>query len=64
MSHTTQAFGIVLALTLVWGAVVVSVAQPREKVYDCTVAEFHPDYPPKVRQACREIMKERKVNWI
>lgn len=64
MRTTAIAILIVLALTLVWGAVVVSVAQTREKVYDCTVAEFHPDYPPKVRQACREIMKERKVNWI
>ena len=27
MSHTTQAFGIVLALTLFWGAVVVICAQ-------------------------------------
>jgi len=44
--------------------VVVFSAQPQQKVYDCTVAEFHPDYPPKVRQACREIMKDRKVNWI
>ncbi len=64
MRTTATAILIVLALTLVWGAVVVSVAQPREKVYDCTMAEFHPDYPPKVRDACREIMKDRKVNWI
>ena len=64
MRHTAIALGIVLSLALAWGTVVVFSAQPREKVYDCTVAEFHPDYPPKVRQACREIMKDRKVNWI
>lgn len=29
MSHTTQAFGIVLALTLFWGAVVVICAQEK-----------------------------------
>lgn len=64
MRHTIAAFGIVLALALAWGAVVVVAGQPKQKVYDCTVAEFHPDYPPKVKEACREIMKERKVNWI
>ena len=64
MRHTAIALGIVLALFIMFGAFVISVGQPDERVYDCRVAEFHPDYPPKVRQACREIMKDRKVNWI
>ena len=68
MRHTAIALGIVLALTLAWGAVVVIAGQPDERVYDCRVAEFHPDYPPKVRDACREIirnqLKTESVLWI
>ena len=30
---------------------------PEYKVYDCSMAEFHPDYPPDVREQCR---KQRK----
>ncbi len=68
MNTTTAAFGVVLALFLMFGAFVISVGQPDGRVYDCRVAEFHPDYPPKVRDACREIMRERikseSVLWI
>jgi len=27
--------------------------------YDCSMAEFHPDYPGKVKQACREQFKQQ-----
>ena len=35
---------------------------PREsyRVYDCSLAEFHPDYPPAVREECRRIRHEQK----
>jgi hypothetical protein len=28
--------------------------------YDCSMAEFHPDYPAKVKQACREQFKQQR----
>lgn len=28
-------------------------AAPRRIAYDCSLASFHPDYPTKVREACR-----------
>jgi hypothetical protein len=28
--------------------------------YDCSMAEFHPDYPVKVKQACREQFKQQR----
>ena len=31
--------------------------------YDCSIAEFHPDYPLEVKQKCRELLK-RKVTDI
>lgn len=46
----------------------VTMDRPQGKAYDCTVAEFHPDYPVDVKEACREIMKNRikseRVLWI
>ncbi len=29
--------------------------------YDCSIAEFHPDYPKEVKQKCRELRIQRKV---
>ena len=29
--------------------------EPRIIKYDCTIAEFHPDIPIEVREACRKI---------
>jgi hypothetical protein len=28
-------------------------AQSNTKVYDCSIAEFHPDFPPRVKEECR-----------
>jgi hypothetical protein len=27
------------------------------RVYDCSLAEFHPDYPPAVREECRKLKR-------
>jgi hypothetical protein len=32
---------------------------PQSKVYDCSLAEFHPDFPVKAREACRELRREQ-----
>ncbi len=29
-----------------------------ERVYDCGMAEWHPDIPPEVKEACRKRFKE------
>jgi hypothetical protein len=31
------------------------------RIYNCSMAEFHPDYPPDVRKQCREHNAE-KIN--
>jgi len=31
---------------------------PKSKVYDCSLAEFHPDFPIAVREECRRIKRE------
>ena len=27
-------------------------------IYDCRIAEFHPDYPVEVKQECRKLIKD------
>jgi hypothetical protein len=29
----------------------------RYRVYDCSLAEFHPDYPQAVREECRKLKR-------
>ena len=31
----------------------------REYVYNCSVAEIHPDFTPAMREACREQLKRK-----
>jgi hypothetical protein len=49
--------GLVLAMV---GLIVVGNYLPRQKVYDCSLAEFHPDYPIQVKEECRR-MKLTKI---
>jgi uncharacterized short protein YbdD (DUF466 family) len=30
------------------------------KVYDCSMSEFHPDFPTDVREECRKIRSNKK----
>ena len=47
---------IVLALLAFWtGAIWLSRQfTPIERRVDCGMAEFHPDYTPEIKKACRE----------
>lgn len=31
----------------------------RTVVYDCRMAEFHPDFPPDVREQCRKLIRDQ-----
>jgi hypothetical protein len=57
--------GFVVACVL-WIFVLSQVDMPEYKVYDCSIAEWHPDIPLEVKQQCRELKhqewkKENKV---
>jgi len=57
--------GFVVACVL-WTFVLSQVDIPEYKVYDCGMAEWHPDIPLEVKQQCRELKhqewkKENKV---
>ena len=50
--------GILLAMI---GLIVIGNSLPREQVYDCSLAEFHPDYPIQVREECRRLRSAKIV---
>ena len=51
--------GFVVACVL-WTFVLSQVDMPEYKVYDCSIAEWHPDVPNEVKQECR---KRRYQDW-
>jgi hypothetical protein len=59
MIQTLKIFGlsfIVLGLALAMvGLIIFGNTLPQERVYDCGMAEWHPDIPPKVREECRKL---------
>ena len=34
------------------------------RFYDCSLSEFHPDYPPEVKDECRKIRTNKSVDYI
>lgn len=51
--------GFVIACIL-WVVVLSQVDIPEYRVYDCGMAEWHPDIPLEVREECR---KRRYQDW-
>ena len=43
------------------GLIIFGNTLPQERVYDCSMADFHPDFPPKVKEECRKL---RSKNFI
>lgn len=57
---------LMVVVTVFMLAIMVSIVMfanqgPRERVYDCSIAEFAPDYPPAVREGCRRIRSGAKI---
>lgn len=49
-----------LALTMVW-LIIFGNSLPTTRVYDCGMAEWHPDIPSEVREECRKIRLKNAV---
>jgi hypothetical protein len=49
--------GFVIACVL-WAFVLSQIDMPEYKVYDCGMAEWHPDIPSEVRKQCRELKQQ------
>ncbi len=54
---------VIIAVALSW---LIWAITPYEdyRVYDCSLAEFHLDYPPEVREECRKIRQQSTKNYI
>jgi hypothetical protein len=59
-------FALIAVLTAVALAWLLWLVTPQEdyRVYDCSLAEFHPDYPREVREECRKIRQQSTKNYI
>jgi predicted carbohydrate-binding protein with CBM5 and CBM33 domain len=53
-----NALSIIVMMVLVGIAAWGIMYGPRSRVYDCSLAEFHPDFPVAVREECRRIKRE------
>lgn len=54
--------GFLVACAL-WLLALYNVTIPEYKIYDCRIAEMHPDYPVEVKEECRRrIYDEWKSN--
>lgn len=38
-----------------------SIEVPEYKVYDCGIAEWHPDIPREVKEECRKINRKKSI---
>lgn len=63
MSHNVVGTCVLIGLTVALVILAVNIAsEVREHVYDCSVAEFHPDYPKEVKEKCRDIRRKAVID--
>ncbi len=49
-----------ISATVLWATLLAITPMPQTEItVDCSIAEFHPDIHPKVKQACRELRDGR-----
>lgn len=48
-------------LVVVLAAVFLLIPQPEYRVYDCNMAEWHPDIPKEVREHCRKLNRNQGI---
>ena len=64
MRETLQVIGLsllgVAVACLMFGLIVLgnTVAGSGQRIYNCSIAEFSPDFTPKMREECRRIKRE------
>jgi hypothetical protein len=46
-----------IAASILWVLLLSTIEIPEYKIYDCGMAEWHPDIPPAVRDECRNKRK-------
>ena len=54
-------FCLMIALYCAIMYIIFTVPRHGTVIYNCSIAEIHPDYPPDVKKQCRELNAE-KIN--
>ena len=49
---------------LLWVFILSITPMPETKVYDCGMAEWHPDIPVEVKEECRKIRGQQKQGYV
>ena len=49
---------------LLWVFILSITPMPDTKVYDCGMAEWHPDIPKEVKEECRKIRGQKKQGYV
>jgi hypothetical protein len=44
--------------------ILVTVPDDGGRIYDCSLSEFHPDYPAEVKAECRKLRTKKSVDYI
>lgn len=52
-------FWFIIGLGIGWVTFPYLVEPRAGRTYDCSLSEFHPDYPVKVKEQCRELKREK-----
>lgn len=53
LRHLAKALLLAIAISFIGILALLLIPASETKVYDCSIAEFHPDVPPAVKNACR-----------
>jgi hypothetical protein len=59
-----QYLAVIVAVLAIIAALVYLEPVERYRIYDCGMAEWHPDIPPKVKEECRARNLERRKDTM
>ncbi len=51
--------GFIVA-SILWALVLYNTDMPTYRIYDCGMAEWHPDIPNDVKEECRKMKREKR----
>lgn len=57
-------FALIASGVLFWALIMIIIGNnlPREKIYDCNLAEISPDFPREVVNECRRIRSGKSIS--
>jgi hypothetical protein len=53
-----------IAATVIWVLLLFLIPSPKGRIYDCGMAEWHPDIPKEVKEECRKQRMQHKKDII